>query len=139
MRGTGIVRRMDDLGRVVIPKEIRRTMNLKELDEMEISIQNENEIVARKFVPGNVGNIRNIDELGRVVIPKEIRRRLSINESDPLEFFIQNNNEIVLKKYEPLQQNDKCVFCENDKDNELIPFKEKYVCQKCLESLAKRR
>ncbi len=102
MRGTGIVRRMDDLGRVVIPKEIRRTMNLKELDEMEISIQNENEIVARKFVPGNVGNIRNIDELGRVVIPKEIRRRLSINESDPLEFFIQNNNEIVLKKYEPL-------------------------------------
>lgn len=38
MKATGIVRRIDDLGRVVIPKEIRRTLHLREGDPMELSL-----------------------------------------------------------------------------------------------------
>lgn len=48
MKATGIVRRIDDLGRVVIPKEIRRTMRIREGDPLEI-YTNENEIVLKKY------------------------------------------------------------------------------------------
>lgn len=48
MRTTGITRRIDELGRVVIPKEIRRTMRLREGEEMEIFVE-ENGIVFKKF------------------------------------------------------------------------------------------
>lgn len=41
MKATGIVRRIDDLGRVVIPKEIRRTMRIREGDPLETSLTNE--------------------------------------------------------------------------------------------------
>ncbi|HVI43148.1 MAG TPA: AbrB/MazE/SpoVT family DNA-binding domain-containing protein, partial [Anaerovoracaceae bacterium] len=50
MKATGIVRRVDDLGRMVIPKEIRRTHNIKEGDPMEIFIDGEN-IIFRKYQP----------------------------------------------------------------------------------------
>ena len=40
MKATGIVRRIDDLGRVVIPKEIRRTMNIREGDPLEVYVDN---------------------------------------------------------------------------------------------------
>ena len=39
MRATGIVRRIDNLGRIVIPKEIRRTMNIREGDPLEIFVE----------------------------------------------------------------------------------------------------
>ncbi|MEG1613575.1 MAG: stage V sporulation T C-terminal domain-containing protein [Clostridia bacterium] len=48
MRTTGIIRRIDELGRVVIPKEIRRTMRLRVGEEMEIFIE-ENQLVLKKF------------------------------------------------------------------------------------------
>ena len=48
MRTTGITRRIDELGRVVIPKEIRRNMRLKEGEEMEIYVD-ENKLVMQKF------------------------------------------------------------------------------------------
>ena len=51
MRATGIVRRIDDLGRVVIPKEIRRTMKLKESQSLEIYTGKEGEIVLKKYSP----------------------------------------------------------------------------------------
>lgn len=49
MKSTGIVRRIDDLGRVVIPKEIRRTLNLKEGDPLEIYTDNEGSLILRKY------------------------------------------------------------------------------------------
>ncbi|OPA76647.1 AbrB family transcriptional regulator [Paenibacillus selenitireducens] len=51
MKATGIVRRVDDLGRVVIPKELRRTQGIKEGDPMEIFVTSQG-IVFRKYVPG---------------------------------------------------------------------------------------
>lgn len=50
MKATGIVRRIDDLGRVVIPKEIRRTCNIREGDPLEIFLQDDG-VVFRKYIP----------------------------------------------------------------------------------------
>ena len=47
MKATGIIRRIDDLGRIVIPKEIRKNLRIKEGDNLEIFVQNE-EIFLRK-------------------------------------------------------------------------------------------
>lgn len=50
MKATGIVRRIDDLGRVVIPKEIRRTMNIREGDPLEIFLE-DGRLVFQKYSP----------------------------------------------------------------------------------------
>ena len=51
MKATGIVRRIDDLGRVVVPKEIRRTLRIREGDPMEIFTNHEGEIILKKYSP----------------------------------------------------------------------------------------
>ena len=51
MKATGIVRRIDDLGRVVIPKEIRRTLRIKEGDPLEIFTDKEGEVILKKYSP----------------------------------------------------------------------------------------
>ncbi len=51
MKATGIVRRIDDLGRIVIPKEIRRTLRIRETDPLEIYTENTGEIVLKKYSP----------------------------------------------------------------------------------------
>ena len=51
MKATGIVRRIDDLGRVVIPKEIRRTMRIREGDPLEIFTDREGEVIFKKYSP----------------------------------------------------------------------------------------
>lgn len=56
MKATGIVRRIDDLGRVVIPKEIRRTMRIREGDPLEIYTDNDGEVIFKKYSPiGELG------------------------------------------------------------------------------------
>ena len=59
MKATGIVRRIDDLGRVVIPKEIRRTLRIREGDPLEIFTDRDGEVIFKKYSP--------VGELGTVV------------------------------------------------------------------------
>ena len=57
VKATGIVRRIDDLGRVVIPKEIRRTLRIRESDPLEIFTDHEGAIILKKYSPiGELGN-----------------------------------------------------------------------------------
>ncbi len=58
MRATGIVRRIDELGRVVIPKEIRRTLRIREGDPLEIFTDHDGEVVLKKYSP--IGEIASI-------------------------------------------------------------------------------
>ncbi len=51
MKATGIVRRIDDLGRVVIPKEIRRTLRIREGDPLEIYTEKDGEVIFKKYSP----------------------------------------------------------------------------------------
>lgn len=53
MKATGIVRRIDDLGRVVIPKEIRRTLRIREGDPLEIFTASDGEVIFKKYSPMN--------------------------------------------------------------------------------------
>jgi stage V sporulation protein T len=60
MKSTGIIRRMDDLGRVVIPKEIRRTLNIEEGEPFEIYTE-ENAVIFKKYeVVDTVQKIRDL-------------------------------------------------------------------------------
>jgi AbrB family transcriptional regulator (stage V sporulation protein T) len=57
MKATGIVRRIDDLGRVVIPKEIRRTLRIREGDPLEIFVDRDGEVILKKYSPiSELGN-----------------------------------------------------------------------------------
>jgi AbrB family transcriptional regulator (stage V sporulation protein T) len=65
MKATGIVRRIDDLGRIVIPKEIRRTMRIREGDPLEIYTNSDGEVIFRKYsaingMSENAGNVADI-------------------------------------------------------------------------------
>ena len=66
MKSTGIVRKVDELGRVVIPIELRRTLRIEEKDALEIYVDGE-KIILKKYEPacifcGNAGNVRNFKD-----------------------------------------------------------------------------
>ena len=54
MKATGIVRRIDELGRVVIPREIRRNLGIKESDPLEIFVGEDNSVCFRKRSNDNI-------------------------------------------------------------------------------------
>lgn len=60
MKATGIIRRIDDLGRIVIPKEIRRNMNIREGDPMEIYLDGDNRVIFEKYNSGLLPFIHNL-------------------------------------------------------------------------------
>lgn len=60
MKATGIIRRIDDLGRIVIPKEIRRNMNIREGDPMEIYLDGNNRVVFERYNSGLLPFIHNL-------------------------------------------------------------------------------
>ncbi len=80
MNIAGMVRRIDELGRVVIPKEIRRTLRIKEGEEMTVSLLDEDTVVMRKFSPLRVYTDRARDY--RAIIEKTISREVIILDKD---------------------------------------------------------
>lgn len=83
MKATGIVRRIDDLGRVVIPKEIRRTLRIREGDPLEIFVAREGEVILKKYSP--------INELGQFAT----EYAESLFDSLHLPIFICDRDEII--------------------------------------------
>ncbi len=75
----------------------------------------------------STGIVRKVDELGRIVLPIEMRRTLDIAEKDALEIYVEGSS-VILKKYKP-----SCIFCDSNKD--IVTFKGKNVCPKCLREL----
>ena len=77
MKAAGIVRKIDDLGRLVIPKEIRSIMNINKGDSMEM-IQVNNEIVVRKHSRGCIfcGSDKNVMEFKEIPICKGCKKTL---------------------------------------------------------------
>jgi transcriptional pleiotropic regulator of transition state genes len=79
LKSTGIVRKVDELGRVVIPIELRRTLNIAEKDALEIYVDGEH-IILKKYEPACIfcGNARNvINYKGKNICPdcvEELRR-----------------------------------------------------------------
>ncbi len=80
MRATGIVRRIDDLGRVVIPKEIRRTLRIREGDPLEIYTDSGGEVIFKKYSP--MGEMSSFAEQYAEVINRVAKRPVIITDRD---------------------------------------------------------
>ncbi|MCR5793004.1 MAG: stage V sporulation protein T [Lachnospiraceae bacterium] len=80
MKATGIVRRIDDLGRIVVPKEIRRTLRIRESDPLEIFMGNEGEIILKKYSP--IGELGEFAKQYADAIYQTIGRTVFITDRD---------------------------------------------------------
>ena len=78
MKATGIVRRIDDLGRIVIPKEIRSTMHIRESDPLEIYTGNSGEIIFKKY--SAIGEMPTFAEKFAEILQKEISAPVIITD-----------------------------------------------------------
>lgn len=134
MKSTGIVRHVDNLDRIVIPKELCKTLGIEPKGALEIFVNDANIILQRheesdgKNGTKTTGIVRRVDTLDRIVIPKEICKKLGIAPKDALEIFV-DENKIVLGKYEPA-----CIFCKEVQDT--ISYERKLICKKCIRTLA---
>jgi stage V sporulation protein T len=98
---TGIVRRIDELGRVVIPKEIRRTLRIREGDPLEISTNSKDGTVSiKKWHPEKVFdfNDEELEEIIAALKERIVDRDLIINTHDLSELSQQAENEILKYK-----------------------------------------
>ena len=119
MKATGIVRRIDDLGRVVIPKEIRRTLRIREGDPLEIFTDREGGVILKKYSP--IGELTDFSKDAFISAsggPKKdyIERKIS-NE---LEKIMDDRKTVLLG-----EGGDKIIPLHNDDDG----AEEKYVSQ----------
>ena len=76
MKATGIVRRIDDLGRVVIPKEIRRTLRIREGDPLEIYTATDGEVIFKKIIRLSE-SLRSLRHNTQMCLPKSAQCRQS--------------------------------------------------------------
>ena len=82
MKATGIVRRIDDLGRVVIPKEIRRTMRIREGDPLEIYTSKEGEVIFKKY--SLMGDIDDISGRFCEALSKNVQGIVAVSDRDTI-------------------------------------------------------
>lgn len=80
MKATGIVRRIDDLGRIVIPKEIRRSFRIREGDPLEIFTDAEGEVIFKKYSP--IGELSNFANQYAEVLHKSAGLPIAITDND---------------------------------------------------------
>lgn len=133
MKSTGIVRHVDTLDRIVIPKELCNTLGIEPKGALEIFVDGPHVILQKhtttsdKGIKGNTGIVRRVDTVGRIVIPKEICTKLGIEAKDALEIFVEDTR-IILGKYEPA-----CIFCKEVHGT--IVYKKKLICEKCIRAM----
>lgn len=134
MKNTGIIRKVDELGRFVIPSILRETLKIDTGCQFEVSTDN-GYIILEKYNNEEKRNkgaiLRLVDELGRLVIPIKIRENYNIYEKTGLEIYLEEDI-IILKKHEKT-----CVFCNGT--NKLKKFKDKLVCSKCIDKLTSEK
>jgi AbrB family transcriptional regulator, stage V sporulation protein T len=104
MKATGIVRRIDDLGRVVIPKEIRRTLRIREGDPLEIFVDRDGEVILKKYSPiSELGDFAKeyaealYDSLGSAVLICDRDAVIAIAGGSKKEYLNKNVSELVEK------------------------------------------
>ena len=79
MQATGIVRRIDDLGRIVIPKEVRKQLHIKEGDPLEIFTTRQGEIILKPFEPLTFDKIIDLFQEFDMPQQKELLQKLIAN------------------------------------------------------------
>lgn len=92
IKATGVVRRIDDLGRIVIPKEIRRTLKIREGDQLEILVDHDGYICLKKYSP--LGDLSNIAYAYIDAIKKNMDKKIIVTD---LENVIASSKELYKK------------------------------------------
>lgn len=83
MKATGVVRRIDDLGRIVLPKELRRTMRIKEGDSLEIYTDGNDQITLKKYSP-----VQNVNDFVKEFVD-------SVYASNKIDIIITDNERVI--------------------------------------------
>lgn len=146
MKSTGIVRRIDDLGRVVVPKEIRRALGIREGDPLEVFVEN-GSIIYRKYYPQSdyiqrlediledIAGDPDMDKRVRAAIAEGIDEAIRRAKGDGMTNFelIKNMSiEELAKIIHELEMSESIDFCKSDcewTENYNIP---KGECVKCV-------
>lgn len=124
MKATGVVRRIDDLGRVVIPKEIRKTLRIKEGDPLEIFTDKEGEVILKKYSP--IGELSEFASGYAETLSKTTGHIACITDKDTViavsggskkEFLEQN----LSPELEQLME-DKEIYTSNENNNVSLPI-----------------
>ncbi|MCI8293852.1 MAG: stage V sporulation protein T [Hespellia sp.] len=97
MKATGIVRRIDDLGRVVIPKEIRRTLRIREADPLEIFTDREGEIILKKYSP--IGELSTLSKQYSESLAQTMNCTVCITDTDQIVAAAGNGKKGLTDKY----------------------------------------
>lgn len=131
MKSTGIVRKIDNLGRIVLPAELRSALDIRHNTPIEIYTDYYCVILKKQHNEAGILEstkiVRKVDNLGRIVLPVELRSALDFQNESPIEIFTDDNC-IILKKYQP-----SCIFCGEARD--VIEFEGKIICSACLKKL----
>lgn len=119
----GIVRKLDDLGRITIPMEYRRQLGYEDKQGIDL------------YIVGNVIHLekgvgRCLDELGRYTLSIEVRRRLRIDNREYVDMWIEDDG-IRIKKA-ALQ----CVFCGYEDEKQLMEVEGILICRSCGSKVA---
>jgi AbrB family transcriptional regulator, stage V sporulation protein T len=107
MKATGIVRRIDDLGRVVIPKEIRRTLRIREGDPLEIFVDRDGEVILKKYSPiSELGDFAKeyaealFDSLGNPILICDRDTYIAVAGGSKKDYLNKNISEMIEKTME---------------------------------------
>ena len=112
MKATGIVRRIDDLGRVVIPKEIRRTLRIREGDPLEIFTDREGGVILKKYSP--IGELTDFSKeyaeslqqaIGHIILISDKDAFISVSgapKKDYIDRKISNELESIMEGRKPV-------------------------------------
>ncbi len=137
MKATGVVRRIDDLGRIVIPKEIRKTLRIREGDPLEIFTDKEGEIILKKYSP--IGELSEFATQYTEALAKATGHIACISDKDtiiavsgaPKKEYLEKSVSTELEKL----MEDKMVWASKNKDEKHMPVlltdaeSEKYTSQ----------
>ena len=124
MKATGVVRRIDDLGRVVIPKEIRKTLRIKEGEPLEIFTDREGQIILKKYSP--IGELSEFASGYAETLSKTTGHMACITDKDTIiavsggskkEYLEQD----ISKELEKLME-DKEIYTSNNNSNTAMPI-----------------
>ena len=123
MKATGVVRRIDDLGRIVIPKEIRKTLRIKEGDPLEIFTNKEGEVIFKKYSP--IGELSEFATEYAETLSKTTGHIACITDKDtviavsggPKKEFLEQNISKELEKV----MDDKVVYSTINNNEKAIP------------------
>lgn len=125
IRADGITRKLDELGRLVIPSEYRK--DKVEDGKTPVKIYNIKDYVVVELLDKANNNTKKFDELGRIVVQIEIRKKLNWNKDDKIKIWDCGKFFIMQKEKK------ECIFC--GKRNNLIEYKKELLCKQCLEEL----